>query len=88
MFMAPVTVYLSDTGQLPLSKSLRNRLKWKSGMKLTIVLTDKGLLVKPVSQKAKYRLENLRGFLKHDGPQISDEALLSPVDYFEPVTKI
>jgi hypothetical protein len=35
--MDPVTVYLSDTGQLPLSKNLRERLKWKSGMKLTVV---------------------------------------------------
>jgi len=83
--MAPeiTYTYLSDTGQLALSKSLLDRLKWKSDMKLAIVLTDTGLLVKPVSQNAKYRLEDLRGFLKHEGTPISDETLLSPVDYNE-----
>lgn len=78
MSMDLVTVYLSDTGQLPLSSSLQKKLKWKSGMKLTMALIDNGLLVKPVSQNTpKYRLENLRGFLKHEGPPISDDALLS-----------
>ena len=81
--MTPVTIYLSDTGQLPLSKSLRDRLNWKSGMKLTVNLTDKGLIVKPVSKSMKYRLENLRGFFKHKGSKISDEFLFSPVDYNE-----
>jgi len=85
MFMDSVTVCLSDTGQLPLSKNLRDKLQWKRGMKLTMILTDKGLLVKPVPKKAKYRLENLRGFFKHEGTPISDEALVSPVDYHEKI---
>jgi len=85
MFMDPVTVFLSDTGQIPISSLVLEKLKWKSGMKLTVVLTDNGLLVKPDSPNThKYRLEDLRGFLKHEGPPISDEALLSPVDYNEP----
>jgi hypothetical protein len=55
------------------------------GYEINGCLIDNGLLVKPVSQSAnKYRLENLRGFLKHEGAPISDEVLLSPVDYFEP----
>ena len=58
MSMDPITVYLSDTGQLPLSSSLRKRLKWKSGMKLTVALIDDGLVVKAVSQNThKYRLD-------------------------------
>ena len=40
MFMDPVTVFLSDTGQIPISSLVLEKLKWKSGMKLTVVLTD------------------------------------------------
>ena len=75
---------LSDTGQFPISKDLLDKLKWKYGMNLTVILTDKGLLVKPKFQKkGKRRLEDLRGFLKYEGPPISDDVLFSPVNYNE-----
>ncbi|RKZ40836.1 MAG: AbrB/MazE/SpoVT family DNA-binding domain-containing protein [Candidatus Parabeggiatoa sp. nov. 3] len=81
--LEPETVYLSDTGQLSISQKLRNQLEWKSGMKLAIILVDKGLLVKPIPSKGKHRLESLRGFFKPEGIPISDEVLFAPVDYNE-----
>ncbi len=50
-------------------------------MKFTIILVDKGLFIRPISPKGKHRLEDLRGFLKHEGKPISDDVLFSPVDY-------
>ena len=81
--MTTDTVKLTDQGQVPIPRHIREALHWESGARLTIETTAGGILLKPISSEKKLRLEDLRGFLKHSGPRISTEELCKPVNYDE-----
>lgn len=62
-------------------KEIRDRLHWEAGQELIIEMTESGILLKPRPAQKKLRLEDLRGFLKCDGPPIPTETLCQSVDY-------
>lgn len=79
--MSVATVTLSSKGQLVIPKEIRDELHWEPGMELTIGTTESGVLLKSKLVGKELRLEDLRGFLKYDGPPISTEELCKPADY-------
>lgn len=79
--MSIATITLSSKGQVVIPKEIRDELHWEPGHELTIETTKSGVLLKSRPTGKKLRLEDLRGFLKYDGPPISTEELCKPVDY-------
>ena len=78
------TVLLSKSGQLNIPAAIRKLLHWQDGMELNIKIISSGLLIQAEKkQNKKRRLEELRGFLKHQGKPLSDEQLCAPADYME-----
>ena len=78
------TIQLSESGQVNIPAVIRDFLHWQGGMELNIRITSSGLLIQPKQPHIKkHRLEELRGFLKHQGKPLSDEQLCAPVDYME-----
>jgi len=79
--MAITTITVSSKGQVVIPKEIRDELHWGTGQELTIETTESGLLLKSRPNEKKVRLEDLRGFLKYDGPAISTESLCKPIEY-------
>ncbi len=79
--MTTNTVTLAKQGQVLIPRHIREALHWETGAELTIETTDNGVLLKPVATRKKLRLEDLRGFLKHQGSPVPTEELCKPVDY-------
>ena len=78
------TLRMSESGQVNIPSSLRERLHWQGAMELDFQLTSSGLLIQPKEPQAKrHRLEELRGLLRHEGNPLSDEQLCAPVDCME-----
>lgn len=74
------TTRLSTKGQLVLPKSVREAKNWPSGTELEIVTHPDGVLLKAVQQPKKYKLDDLYGCLKYDGPPVSIEDMNRAVD--------
>jgi len=79
--VSTATVKPSSEGQILIPREVRDELHWDAGAELTLVTTGDGVLLKAKPKKGKLRLEDLRGFLRHDGPPVSIEELCKPVDY-------
>lgn len=79
--MTIAIVTLSREGQIVIPKEIRDKLHWETGQELIIKMTESGILLESKPAQKKLRLEDLRGFLKYNGPPISTEALCQPVDY-------
>jgi len=79
--MSITTITLSRKGQVVIPKEIRDAFHWEAGHELTIETTESGVLLKSKPTSKKLRLEDLRGFLKYDGPPISTEELCKPVEY-------
>ncbi len=78
------TIKLSESGQVNIPDVIRDFLHWKGGMELNIKITSSGLLLHPKKSPIKQRrLEELRGFFKHQGKPLTDEQLCAPVDFME-----
>ena len=77
--MTTDTVKLTNQGQVPIPRPIRQALHWENGTRLTIETTAGGVLLKPISSGKKLRLEDLRGFLKHAGTRLSTEERYKPV---------
>ncbi|MCO6428789.1 AbrB/MazE/SpoVT family DNA-binding domain-containing protein [Nitrosomonas communis] len=73
--MTTATITLSREGQIVIPKEVRDKLHWGTGQQLIIEMTESGILLKSKPAVKKLRLEDLRGFLKYDGPPISTEEL-------------
>lgn len=77
-------VRLSESGEVSIPPLIREFLHWQSGMELNVRITSSGLLIQPKQpQVKKRRLEEFRGFLKHQGKPLSDEQLCAPVNHME-----
>lgn len=79
--MPIATITLSSKGQVVIPKEIRDQLHWEAGLELTIETTEHGVLLKSSVKDKHLRLEDLRGFLKYDGPPISIDELCKPVEY-------
>ncbi|KOR32764.1 hypothetical protein TI05_05235 [Achromatium sp. WMS3] len=75
---------LSESGDINIPLTIRDILHWQNGMELDLKITSFGLLIQPNQVKRKKRrLEEFRGFLKHQGTPLSDEQLCASVNYLE-----
>lgn len=63
----PVT-RLSTKGQIIVPKEIRDRRKWKSGMRLIVEETAEGVLLRPDRLFPPTTIEEVAGSLKYDGP--------------------
>ncbi|MDQ4087350.1 MAG: AbrB/MazE/SpoVT family DNA-binding domain-containing protein [Pseudomonadota bacterium] len=63
----PVTK-LSTKGQVIVPKEIRERRKWKSGMRLIVEETPEGVLLKPEPLFPPATLDEVAGSLKYHGP--------------------
>jgi len=79
-----VTIQLSESGEVNIPSTIREILHWQNGMEFNLKITSFGLLIQPKQIKhKKRRLEEFRGFLKHQGTPLSDEQLCAPANYME-----
>ena len=79
--MSVEKVVIGESGEVVLPPRIRSALHLRAGTELLIERTPSGVLLKPASTRRGVRLEDLRGFLKTDGPVVSLEDLCKPVDY-------
>ncbi len=79
--MASTTTVLSATGHILIPPEIRQTLHWDTGLELTMTTTENGVVLEAKPKPRGKRLEDLIGFLQHDGPPIPIEELCKPVDY-------
>ena len=70
-----VRAKISSKGQLVLPKAVRDRFGLVAGSEVDITSTDGEIVLTPLPRKArrKYTLEQVAGFLKYDGPPVTNE---------------
>jgi len=78
--MTSTTTVLSDTWHILIPPEIRQTLHWNAGLELTMTTTENGVVLEAKSKPRGKRLENLIGFLQHEGPPIPIEELCKPVD--------
>lgn len=76
--MAQTTI--SSKGQIVLPKAIRDKRRWKAGMRLTVEERPEGVLLKPAEKKKKLTIADLRGIVKYDGPPRSVEEMNAAID--------
>lgn len=64
----PLTTTVSTKGQVVLPKVIRRALRWRTGTRLIVENTTKGVLLRPDSAFAPTRPEDVFGCLAFDGP--------------------
>ena len=74
-------VVIGESGEVVLPPRIRTALHLKAGSELLIERTGAGVLLKPATMGSGVRLEELRGFLKTEGPAVPLDDLCKPVDY-------
>jgi AbrB family looped-hinge helix DNA binding protein len=79
--MATEKVVVGESGEVIIPPRIRSALHLKVGTELEVESTAAGVLLRPSTVKRGVRLEDLRGFLKTDGPAVPIEDLCKPVDY-------
>ena len=70
-----LTVRLSTKGQLILPKSIRQRLRWNAGTRLTVEDTAEGVVLKPAPIFDPASPDEVFGSLKVSGPPKSLEEM-------------
>jgi AbrB family looped-hinge helix DNA binding protein len=71
---------ISTRGQVVLPKAIRDKRRWKAGMRLTVEERPDGVLLKPVEKKKKYTVADLRGMLKYKGPPHTIEEMNAGIE--------
>lgn len=61
------TTKLSSKGQVVLPRAIRTAKAWRPGQALAVVLTDEGVLLKPLNAFERTTLDEVVGCLRHDG---------------------
>ncbi len=74
-------VKLSSKGQIVIPKAIRDSLHWDTGIELTLVASDSGIILQTRQKKSKQEIKSLRGMLKNSIEPLSTEELCQPVDY-------
>ncbi len=65
--MASATTKMSSKGQVIIPKPLRDALKWQPGLKLQVIDTGNGVLLKPAKPFLETSLQEVAGCLKYSG---------------------
>lgn len=63
-----LTTIVSTKGQVILPKAMRRMLRWEAGIRLVVVNTGEGVLLKPLPAFAETRPEEVFGCLAWHGP--------------------
>ena len=80
--MLAATVKLSSKGQVVIPKEVRDSLHWGIGVELTLVTTERGVMLQTKMPKEKKRsVKSLRGCLQYTGEPLSIKELCQPVEY-------
>ena len=60
---------------------MRDSLHWDTGVELTLIASENGLILQAKQKKSKQDIGSLRGMLQNSSPSLSTEELCLPVDY-------
>ena len=63
-----LTTVVSTKGQIILPKAIRDRRRWKAGVRLVVEETADGVLLKAAPVFAPTRSDDVFGLLAHEGP--------------------
>lgn len=74
-------VVIGESGEVVLPPRIRSALHLKAGSELFIERAGADVLLKPATTGSGVRLEDLRGFLRAEGPAVPLDDLCKPVDY-------
>ena len=74
-------VKLSSKGQIVIPKAIRDSLHWDTGVELTLVASESGVILRTRRKKSKQDINSLRGMLQSSNTSLSTEELCQPVDY-------
>ena len=74
-------VKLSSKGQIVIPKAIRDSLHWNTGVELTLVASEDGVILQTRQKKPKQNISSLRGMLQSSIMPLSTEELCKPVDY-------
>ncbi len=76
--MAQTTI--SSKGQIVLPKAIRDKRRWKAGMRLVVEERPEGVLLKPVEKKKKLTIDDWAGIVKYKGPARTVEEMNAAID--------
>ena len=74
-------VKLSSKGQVVIPKAIRDSLNWDTGVELTLVASESGVILQTRQKKSKQDISSLRGMLESPNISLSTEELCQPVDF-------
>ena len=74
-------VKLSSKGQIVIPKTIRDSLHWDTGVELTLVASESGVILQTRKKNIKKDISSLRGMLENPDISLSTEELCQPVDY-------
>ena len=74
-------VKLSSKGQIVIPKTIRDSLHWDTGVELTLVASESGVILQTRKKNIKKDIGSLRGMLENPKISLSTEELCQPVDY-------
>ncbi len=74
-------VKLSSKGQIVIPKTIRDSLHWETGIELTLIASENGVILQTKQKQTKQDITVLRGMLQNSSPSLSIEELCQPVDY-------
>ena len=74
-------VKLSSKGQIVIPKTIRDSLHWDTGVELTLVASESGVILQTRKKHIKKDISSLRGMLENPKISLSTEELCHPVDY-------
>ena len=79
--MLATHVKLSSKGQIVIPKTIRDSLHWDTGVELTLVASESGVILQTRKKNIKKDIGSLRGMLENPKISLSTEELCQPVDY-------
>jgi len=62
-----ITTKLSSKGQIVIPKEVRKALKWKPGLRLEVIDTGNGVVLRPLRPVPKTNIKEVAGCLKYSG---------------------
>lgn len=74
-------VKLSSKGQIVIPKTIRDSLHWDTGVELTLVASESGVILQTRKKNIKKDISSLRGMLENPKISLSTEELCQPVEY-------
>ncbi len=74
-------VKLSSKGQIVTPKTIRDSLHWETGVELTLVASESGVILQTRKKDIQKDIGSLRGMLENTKISLSIEELCQPVDY-------